>query len=578
MATSEEATITDRSQVGVPGNAGFALSLEGGLYLLLWGLGAALRLVDLGLPLLGAEEARRALSAYQAIRGETFDLSSGPTLLYSMAAFFFVLSPSDLTARLGPALAGIALLVLPCLLRGRLGREAALFGTALLAFSPTLVFTARQASAEAPVLLLLAASGYFWVTRRDEGSRWRLRSLGVTLGLLLACGPAAYALLTTLALVGLLGSFVLPRPPLSLDELLRQARQWLPALGLTLLLVATGGLSRPDGLQRGVIDAAALGVASLLPAGEGWALFSALGTLVAYEPLLFVAGLFALAYWRRLGLDARWGLLWAGLGLLLAGLAGGQRAPWFSFALLPAAVVGGVALGVVWHRLRDRFSVGDAALFLATGLPLVWLFGIVAGYLSLPDARVPALTIVVPPVLLWVSAALWGWWRGTAFAVNGLAVLAAVVLAGLALHTATAVAARDPLAPGNLAAHERPAADLRHLLQEIDYHAAVYSRPGLKDVNLAVQGTSRYPLAWYLRRYARVTYDAPVARPALAVVASEGLAPGDAYLRQRYALSEQNTFAAAGLSQLWRWLVYREHVPSRAAEEVWLYVLPQVGN
>ena len=553
------------------------LSLELGLYLLLWTLAAGLRLWDLGLPLLSADESRRALSAWQLTRGQTADLAPGPTLLYATGALFFLFSANDLAARLVPALAGLTLVFWPYLLRERLGREPALFATFLLATSPTLVHVGRSLNGEGPALALLALLGFSWLRFTADGDRRYLTLAGAAGGLLLGCGPAAFALLGPAILACALALAAWRRLPAGLERAPGLWRAWVAPAGATLVLVATGLFSQPQGLQRGVIDALALWGRSFLE-GEGRAWLSASTSLPAYEPAAVAAALVAVAFWRSADDWARLALVWATCALLFAGLAAGASASGLSFVVFPLCLAGGWAVSALWRRGRQRLSTGEAALFLATTVPVVWLFGIVAGHLSLPGAVVPQGVVAVPLAILWLAAALWSYWRGPSTAAWGTTLLAAVVLAAFAFHAGVAVAQGDPLAPGEVLMRRAPAADLRHLLTEIDRHSAVFSTPGRRDLRIHVDASLRFPLAWYLRDYSRVAYDGPAAQPTLAIVPAEAEPPPGNYLWQRYTLDEVIRSAPRGPGELWRWYLYRDATVGTVGREVRLYVAAQASR
>ena len=555
-------------------DAADALTLELGLYVLLWTLAAALRLGDLGAPLLSADEARRALAAWQLARGGTADLASGPTLLYASSALFFLFSANDFVARLVPALAGLSLVLWPYLLRGRLGRGAALGATFLLATSPTLVHAARTLDGEALALSLFALAGFAWLRCTAGVDRRYLAVAGVTGGLALGCGPAAFGLLVPAVLTGTIAWWTWRRLPAGDQRALGLWRAWLPWSVAAAVLVSTGLFSQPQGLQRGLIDPLALWFGSFV-AGDGRAWLTAPATLAAYEPAAVLAAFAGLALWRTAANGLRLALVLAGLAVLFAGAGAGPSARGLSFILFPVCLVGGWAFAALWQRGRRRLSAREAALFLAFTVPVVWLFGIVAGHLSLPGAIVPPGVIVVPAALFLLIAALWAYWRRPASALLGSGLLLALVLAVFALHGGAGVAASDPLTPSEVLERRAPAADLRNLLTEIARHSAVLSTPGTHDVLIQVDGGLLYPLAWYLRDYSRVAYDGTAARPTVAVVPADAEPPPGNYVWQRYTLDQTTRSIPRGPGELWRWFIYRDAVLGTFGQEIRLYVAVQ---
>jgi len=171
-------------------------TLESGLYILALILALFLRLLNLGSQPLNEQEASWALEALpaQTIQPRSAQVvpseqtgsptpGAQPAYIILTQAVFTIFGDSDLTARLWPALAGSALVLLPVLLRRRLGSKAALIMAFGLAIDPGLVVVSRQAGG--PMLALafgLLALG-LWEARRPV---WA----GIMGGLALLTGPA----------------------------------------------------------------------------------------------------------------------------------------------------------------------------------------------------------------------------------------------------------------------------------------------------------------------------------------------------------------------------------------------------
>lgn len=96
----------------------------------------------------------------------------GPLLFYVMAPIFVILGESDFTARLYPALAGVALVALPFALRRRIGGRAAWWIGACLAISPSFLYYARFARNELPVALFTALALTLFLLVRRSGAGW----------------------------------------------------------------------------------------------------------------------------------------------------------------------------------------------------------------------------------------------------------------------------------------------------------------------------------------------------------------------------------------------------------------------
>jgi uncharacterized protein (TIGR03663 family) len=112
-------------------------------------VGGGMRLWDLGSRALHHDESLHAYYSWRILEGSGFQhdpLLHGPFQFFGTALTFFLTGgPSDSTARVLPALFGIALILLPIVFRGRLGRLGALFASGLIAFSPTLLYFSRFA-------------------------------------------------------------------------------------------------------------------------------------------------------------------------------------------------------------------------------------------------------------------------------------------------------------------------------------------------------------------------------------------------------------------------------------------------
>ncbi|MDW8145113.1 MAG: TIGR03663 family protein [Roseiflexaceae bacterium] len=122
------------------------ISLEHAAYLVILLLAVISRLWGLGDRALHHDETLHAYFSWLVFRGEGYahdPLLHGPFLYFFGALIYFLFSVSDATARLGPALFGIALVMLPYLLRRELGRSAALLASTYILISPAFMYIAR---------------------------------------------------------------------------------------------------------------------------------------------------------------------------------------------------------------------------------------------------------------------------------------------------------------------------------------------------------------------------------------------------------------------------------------------------
>jgi uncharacterized protein (TIGR03663 family) len=120
------------------------VTLEWALYALFFVVAVLLRFASLDAHPLTNSEAGTSLAAWQLAQGQASGAYHSPFLFTLNFFTFLLLGGSDLAARFIPALLGSAVVLLPIFLRRELGRVSALLSCALLVFSPTLVFFARQ--------------------------------------------------------------------------------------------------------------------------------------------------------------------------------------------------------------------------------------------------------------------------------------------------------------------------------------------------------------------------------------------------------------------------------------------------
>jgi len=392
----------------------------------------SLRLPRLDAALLNADEARGALAAWRWTDGQGLPDGAGysPALLAGQSLLFLLLSANELTARLLPALAGMALVVAPAWLRSQLGRVGALFAGALLALSPTAAAVSRTASGDglaALGALFLGCGVWLFI---DEGSPQRgetkdetaaqarpwlaLAALGG--GLMLASSPLAYSALIALAatlslavvldpssrrrILGAWRTFQdIPNPSGRAPRAEPQAEASGRSLARYTLLIFVGAfvlLSTALGWNLRGLGAAAGLFTQWLNGFVRWpdslsAGYPAL-ILVVYEPLILLAGGvgMALSAWRghRLRPEASsrgsargalpegmalfltgWTLVALGLSLLRPGHGPGD----VLLALAPLACLGGMALDALLAATRRRGRWLNEGLYLGVSLPL-WAY------------------------------------------------------------------------------------------------------------------------------------------------------------------------------------------------------------
>jgi uncharacterized protein (TIGR03663 family) len=458
-------------RAAIPRGAPAPLTLEITAWILTGLLAAVLRLGGLGLRPLGEGEAEQALAAFRFTQGSIQVAPAGslPALFSGNVALFTLLGANDWTARLWPALAGVVLALLPCVLRHRLGRGGALAASVLLAISPTAVWSARNLDGATLVATCGLALVAGLILLLDGQRRAGLYLAAVGLGLGLASGPGIYGLLLILLLFGLV---------LALGQRFL-GKDW----GWESLRAAYGGLAgdpillRRAGLVAGAVLVLSVSAIALHPAGIGHAadllpawvrrLLPGSGEqpplyllllLIRYELLILLFGLLEIGRWlagrpgrgpaapgQPAGLSHTALLAyWGAAALALALLAGHRTAGDLLPALVPLALLAGQgierSLGWIRERVfwREVWLVAGTCLALAVFFYLQLAFAArssggatvsVAGVTLYATTTYLILSFVALLLLVALGAVAW-YWRGSELVAAG-AWLAALILLGL---------------------------------------------------------------------------------------------------------------------------------------------------
>lgn len=175
------------------------LTFEISLYILIFLIGLALRLFQLGGNPLLESEAGWAFPAWQLSRGEAIPVGSGVAYLASSEVLFSLFGAGNFLARFWPALVGSALVWLPFFFKKDLNRIPALIIAGGIALDPTLVPASRFVDSPLPALVFLAlAVGSFHARKLS----WSFFFLG--LGLL--SGPDFWLGIALLVIVLLISN------------------------------------------------------------------------------------------------------------------------------------------------------------------------------------------------------------------------------------------------------------------------------------------------------------------------------------------------------------------------------------
>jgi len=316
-----------------------ALPLELILVLLLILLAGVLRLPQLDATPLADPEAREALAA----QGHGYPENALGALVNAVS--LLLLGASHSAARLGTALAGVALVLTPLLYRQWVGRSAALLLCLGLAISPVAVAASRTMSGMVWALLLLLVGG--WMALRFYTTRQPNFALAATLcaaGVLFLTTPYGVLLLLGVA-CGLLWAAAAERRELGklLAEGLR-LESGLAALVLV-VVVATRFFTLPSGLSS-----VAQIPENLIDSFSGGGVFYAFWVSLRYDFAFVVFGVLGAAFaWRENTFLERFLTGWFAWGVLVALLLPGASADLALLITLPAL---GLSISFVLRMLQ----------------------------------------------------------------------------------------------------------------------------------------------------------------------------------------------------------------------------------
>ncbi len=396
-----------------------SFSLPVWLWLALLVAAMVMRLWDLGARTMSHDEALHAYYAWRLYAGQGYlhnPVTHGPFLFHATALVYALFGASDATARLLPALFGVALVGLPYLLRRWLGRLGALFSGVMLLISPVTLFYGRYIRHDLPVLvwtLLMVIALWQFTATRNRLWFW-LGALSTTLAL---CTKEVSLIFGFIGLTFLILAWQRERVQPHVGRRWRRLGWGVAVLlaglfAVSLVAAAPGVLQavRPYlSLALGLLLAALLTLPRL-PVGEGrWrTLLDAIDRRTWRNVLLAGALIFVLLHTTFLTNVA--GFITGTGGALIYWLAqqGVQRGnqPWYYYAVtlslyefLPLAC-GGLGLGRFWlARQAWQRETDEQQAFVA----FVAYWGLISLVIySWAGEKMPWLTIhlVLPLVLL----------------------------------------------------------------------------------------------------------------------------------------------------------------------------------
>jgi uncharacterized protein (TIGR03663 family) len=503
-------------------------------YVLLVLAALALRLVDLGARAYHHDESQDAYFSWLFFtQGDySYDpLLHGPLRFYLIAAIYTLFGDSDFTARLAPALMGTAMVALPYLLRGVIGRVAAFASAALLAFGPSYLYFSRFTREDIYIacitLALLAVLLRFLQAPR--------RHHPALMGALLAASFATKE--STFITVFVLGTYF---GAVAVVQAVRAA-DWREA-PLLRTVAAVGW------------EAWGWGLAAFA------AVFTVLFTVFFTDPGGLWAGLHdGLAYW---------------LGQQPVGRGG--EPPGFYVFLLLGVEWPVVALGAVgaWAVLRAP-TVGRGLL--------VWMFALSLLVYSWASEKFAWLVLhPLLPLILLAGIGVQTLWeaRGRLAGRAGLAVaVAGALYLGWTSYQANAVHSADPR---ELLVSTQSSAEVKRVAQEV--LRLDRRTPGRLSIAIDGDEGATFPWAWYFRDEAAGYVEdmgAPGYRPEAQVLimtdaSREALAPQLAgYRGRRFDFRDwwvKDYGRAFSPGKWWRWATRREPWNATGGLPEWIYV------
>lgn len=173
----------------------FTLNWELALYTAFFIIAVFTRFYDLGARVMSHDESLHTLYSWNLYAGKGYQhdpLMHGPSLFHITALMYFLFGDSDFTARIGPALFGIAMVILPYWFRPWLGRFGALAVSFMILISPGLMYYSRYIRHDTfldffTLLMFLA----FFQIMRTRSNRWLYIGAAAT-SLMLSTMEAAY--------------------------------------------------------------------------------------------------------------------------------------------------------------------------------------------------------------------------------------------------------------------------------------------------------------------------------------------------------------------------------------------------
>ncbi len=546
-----------------------SFSLELGLFILAFLIGAALRLARVGAIPLTNSEADLALQALNLAHGQETLLSPHPLYLVLTAASMFLFGSGNLVARLWPALAGSLLIWVPFLYRDRLGRVPALFAAFFLAVDPAMLAISRQIGSPVfAVSLSLLAAGLLYQRRYAWG--------GIVAGLALLGGPWVWQGMIILGISMWISSGWQRKPETqepgeqvpvtsSAPAFFRSSflSSWRPAViaGLAALLLAgTFFFAIPNGLTAFAAGLPAYFVTWIQSSGvtEG----TMTSGLLSYEFLPVLLGLAAILFSWELPVT-RFFAVWFLVGLLVAAVPPGREVSSLVWVIPPVWGLAGILIDrVLRQSSEDRLLIlGQALLSIVIltflSLDLLSITGMFAS--GLPQSGdwlglAGAVILLVATTLL----VAWGWsWRVAALGLLWGVMALFFVYTFAQSWDAAHLSARPETGYWSAGPAFKDADLLDKTIREL-----ALTNVGARDrLEITVIGISPPSLRWALRDQQRVSFVdllSPNSAPQVVITPyTQEVSLSKQYRGELFILEQEPVLNFSSPAAWFSWLVYR---------------------
>jgi len=538
------------------------ITVETVLYLAIAALAAWLRLANLGfLPLTNSEAVHALTAASVTPSASPFLDGEGVTALSPAyhtltASLFHLIDASDAGARFFPAMAGLALVLVPILIRRRLGHPTAVTLSLIFAISPVLVTTSRTAGgASLASLGLVTSIALLMGVEEGEDNRKRIGWAGAALGLSLASGATTFQ---GLLAIGVAVIYPLVRRYRSGGKHIGWLRNdqtrwglWI-ALGV-MVAIATGFGFYLSGVA-GLADSLADWITGWGATGEIPAL-TALAMVPIYEPLVLLFGIIgaynALREGDSLGLAA---VSWASGGLLVMLAYPARVGSDLIWVIIPLATLAARSLVSLVERIARRRTWQEFI-----GLTCLLLILMAYAYLQLAayaSGIGPAFDVIDRGIRLWmffgvlfligVVLVLFG--LGWSWSLAGESAGLAVCMAFIALNVVACWRLNFPTSGASAQELWRPQVSTQGMrLMVKTLETISQSHTGRMDaLGVKIYGEAMPSLAWALRSF-----------PVAGSVGEQATDPAPAFVTREGevmpVLSAEYTGQGLKIGERWGW-------------------------